>query len=235
MTLATNSTSSFSALFASLKFGIKRSSKIELSSDSITNMAVDSPSTKLRRQALSLDFSTAEHSTILDELLKIQQNEANTDVKKRHAFSKRKSFSKKQSSIYNGTESLHNAILNGNVELTRQILLLENVDVNALLPPGWNALHHACRLGNLNIIKLLLEFGADTSIQNEDSLTPLLLAVTNGYFDVAAYLINDGGVSCKEVRNGFQAAIPYNRKPTELTVFNSRFRKAKSFDFDCER
>lgn len=224
MALASSSNNSFSSLFASLhKFGIKRTSKIELSSDSTSAMFVHSPS--LRRQALSLDFTSDEHSKLLDELV---QMEIETKKIKNTFNSKRKSFSKRSYSVFNSNESLHNAVLNGNVELTRQILLTENVEINTLLPPGWGALHHACRLGNLKMIKLLFEFGADPSVPNDEGLTPLLIAVTNGYFDVAAYLINDGGVSCKEVRNGFQAynkVTDINKKRSFMTT-----RKSKSFD-----
>ena len=226
MALTSSSSNSFSSLFASLKFGIKKTSKTELSSDSISPSATDSPSSKLRRQALSLDFSSAEHSKFLEELVQME----NETKKIRNTFNnKRKSFSKKNS-VYNSNESLHNAVLNGNVELTRQLLLTEDVEINTLLPPGWSALHHACRLGNLKIIKLLLEFGADPSVPNDEGFTPLLIAVTNGYFDAAAYLINDGGVSCKEVRNGFQAYnkfTDYNKSRSLMLM-----RKSKSFESD---
>lgn len=225
MALTSSSSNSFSSLFASLKFGIKRTSKIELSPDSTNTMVLHSPSSKLRRQALSLDFTSDQHSKLLEELL---QMESETKKVKNTFNSKRKSLTKKNSSVFNSNESLHNAVLNGNVELTRQVLLTESVEINAILPPGWSALHHACRLGNLKMIKLLFEFGADPSVPNGEGLTPLLIAVTNGYFDVAAYLINDGGVSCKEIRNGFQA---YN-KVTDINKNKSLVitRKSKSFD-----
>lgn len=222
---SSSNNNSFSSLFASLKFGIKRTSKIELSPDSSNTMVVHSPSSKLRRQALSLDFTSAEHSKMLEELV---QMESETKKIKNTFNNKRRSLTKKNSSVFNSNESLHNAVLNGNVELTRQVLLSENVEINAILPPGWSALHHACRLGNLRMIKLLFEFGADPSVPNNEGLTPLLIAVTNGYFDVAAFLINDGGVSCEEVRNGFQE---YN-KVTNISKHKSIVltRKSKSFD-----
>ena len=222
---SSSNNNSFSSLFASLKFGIKRTSKIELSPDSSNTMVVHSPSSKLRRQALSLDFTSAEHSKMLEELV---QMESETKKIKNTFNNKRRSLTKKNSSVFNSNESLHNAVLNGNVELTRQVLLSENVEINAILPPGWSALHHACRLGNLRMIKLLFEFGADPSVPNNEGLTPLLIAVTNGYFDVAAYLINDGGVSCEEVRNGFQAYNNFTdvNKNKSLVVT----RKSKSFD-----
>ena len=225
MALTSSSSNGFSSLFASLKFGIKRTSRIELSPDSNNTMVVHSPSSKLRRQALSLDFTSAEHSKMLEELV---QMESETKKIKNTFNNKRRSLTKKNSTVFNSNESLHNAVLNGNVELTRQVLLTENVEINAILPPGWSALHHACRLGNLRMIKLLFEFGADPSVPNNEGLTPLLIAVTNGYFDVAAYLINDGGVSCEEVRNGFQAYNNFTdvNKNKSLVVT----RKSKSFD-----
>jgi len=245
MTLASNSASSFSSLFSSLRFGIKRSSKPELTENinigiygyGNTLSTQDSPASKGRRQALSLDFSADEHSKILEELLQFQQQNESAEAKKRHGLlAKRKSFSKsKHSSVYNNDESLQNAVLVGNIELTRQVLQNENVDINALQSPGWTVLHHACRLGHLKMIILLLEFGADTSLVNEEGLTPLLIAVTNGNFDAAACLIHDGGVSCAEVRDGFQEAISYRRNSETRPIYstyniNNKLKKTKSTD-----
>ena len=244
MTLASNSANGFSSLFSSLRFSIKRSSKPELaennnigiSGNGNTFLTQDSIASKGRRQALSLDFSADEHSRILEELLQFQQQNDSAEAKKRHGLlPRRKSISKnKHPLVYNNDESLQNAVLVGNVELTRQVLQNENVDINALQAPGWTVLHHACRLGHLKMITLLLEFGADTSLVNEEGLTPLLIAVTNGNFDAAACLIHDGGVSCAEVRDGFQAAISYRRpsepSPINAHNVNNKLKKTKSFD-----
>ena len=230
--MSANTTNSFSSLLASIKFGIKKSTNRSDNGDDYTQHA--SPTTKARRQALSLDFSTSEHSLILEELIEFQQLE-NEAKKQRHGILARKrSVPKRTSSVYNSDEMLHNAVMVGNVELTRQVLINEKVDINSFSHQGWTALHFACRQGNTKMIKLLLDNGANTKLLNDNGMTPLLVAVTHGNFDAAACLINDGGASCDEIKNGFQTQTSYkdnsnNNRHNKLKV--TRSLESRSYDF----
>lgn len=64
---------------------------------------------------------------------------------------------------------------------------------NADFPSGgFAALHWAARNGNEAMIRLLLEHGADINIKNGDGSTPMMLAIVNDRFDLAATLVELG-------------------------------------------
>ena len=64
---------------------------------------------------------------------------------------------------------------------------------NADFPSGgFAALHWAARNGDRAMIDLLLEFGAKLDPRNGDGATPMMLAIVNDRFDLAAYLLDAG-------------------------------------------
>ncbi|MGV3592916.1 MAG: ankyrin repeat domain-containing protein [Gammaproteobacteria bacterium] len=64
---------------------------------------------------------------------------------------------------------------------------------NADFPTGgFAALHWAARDGNEAMIQLLLAHGADINVRNGDSSTPMMLAIVNDRFDIAAQLLARG-------------------------------------------
>lgn len=72
---------------------------------------------------------------------------------------------------------------------------------NADFPTGgFAALHWAARDGNEAMIDLLLDHGADINARNGDGSTPMMLAIVNDRFDIAAKLLalgadaNDGSL-----------------------------------------
>lgn len=72
---------------------------------------------------------------------------------------------------------------------------------NADFPSGgFAALHWAARNGDVPMIRLLVESGADLNVRNGDSSTPMMLAIVNDRFDIAALLLeldadpNDGSL-----------------------------------------
>jgi ankyrin repeat protein len=56
---------------------------------------------------------------------------------------------------------------------------------------GWTALHHASAKGHLEIVKRLLEYGADINCITSDGQTPLSISKENGYFDEIFSLISN--------------------------------------------
>jgi ankyrin repeat protein len=85
------------------------------------------------------------------------------------------------------------AAVRGHVEVVRY-LLDEGADIN-LRPEGiWEtALEHACRGGQLGVVVLLLERGADAG-PDDDGMTPLMAASFSGHTDVAELLLaHDSG------------------------------------------
>ena len=81
---------------------------------------------------------------------------------------------------------------------------------NADFPSGgFAALHWAARNGDQAMIKLLLDNGADINAKNGDTSTPMMLAIVNDRFDIAALLLelgadaNDGSLYyITEMRDG---------------------------------
>ena len=66
-------------------------------------------------------------------------------------------------------------------------------DRAAVTPGGLTALHHAARQGHLDAVRALVEGGADVNrVSGQDNWTPLLIATTNGQWDVAMLLIENG-------------------------------------------
>lgn len=69
---------------------------------------------------------------------------------------------------------------------------LSNDDINAKYDSISPPLHLACEIGNLEIVKALIEKGAYINDTRFDGLTPLYLAVLNGHNEVADFLLSRG-------------------------------------------
>jgi len=64
---------------------------------------------------------------------------------------------------------------------------LVNIDVFAA--DGQTALHHCCRAGNLELVKLLVSYGADVQLASRDGWTALHIAVGAGHQEVVRFLL----------------------------------------------
>ena len=62
-------------------------------------------------------------------------------------------------------------------------------NVNFFDTEGQTALHHCCLDGNLELVKLLVKFGADTRLANRDGWSPYHIATFSGHRDIVLYLI----------------------------------------------
>ena len=59
---------------------------------------------------------------------------------------------------------------------------------------GWNALHLACYIGNLEMVKWLIDFCAlSPAIKDKDGSSPILLAKTRGYTEIVEFLVEYDG------------------------------------------
>ena len=67
-------------------------------------------------------------------------------------------------------------------------MLSKEPDVNAVTPKGETALGIAVKRKNLNIVKLLIEKGADPNYKNDKQLSAIDYAILPGYYNIAAYL-----------------------------------------------
>ena len=65
-------------------------------------------------------------------------------------------------------------------------------NINALGTDGLAAMHHAAIVGTRRVIEVLLYFGAKINIRSSDGDYPLDLAVREGNYDIAQFLIEKG-------------------------------------------
>jgi len=84
------------------------------------------------------------------------------------------------------------AVRQGDVSQLRRLLddLRVSVDVNGYNCDGQTALHQSCLNGDLDLVKLLVKFGADIRLANRDGWNALHIAAWKGHRDIALYLIN---------------------------------------------
>ena len=92
---------------------------------------------------------------------------------------------------YGGT-ALIPAAHHGHIETVRE-LLKTGIDIDHINYLGWTALLEAIILGDggptyIEIIRLLIEAGADINIADEDNVTPLAHATTRNYTEIADML-----------------------------------------------
>lgn len=98
---------------------------------------------------------------------------------------------------YGGT-ALIPAADRGHVEIVRELLLNSDVNVNHINNLGWTALLEAVILGDggknhQEIVKLLIEHGADVNLGDSNGVTPLQHAKKHGYQEMVDVLTNAGG------------------------------------------
>lgn len=87
---------------------------------------------------------------------------------------------------------LHYACLQDKVEILKRVQELESFDVNGVDEKGLAPLHLASAQGHLNIVKELLNCGAEVKVKNLECLTPLALACSKGHIDIVEILVEAG-------------------------------------------
>lgn len=101
-----------------------------------------------------------------------------------------------------GDTALMAAALKGHVEVAK-MLVGNGAEVNS---PGWAPLHYAAFENRAEMVKYLLERGADKNAVAPNEFTPLMLAVRNGHEDAArALLYGDPDVNYKTRSSGDSA------------------------------
>lgn len=87
-----------------------------------------------------------------------------------------------------GENAMHKAARKGNLHVVEA--LAEVSDVNTKSSSGMTPLHWACLTGNAEVVRVLLQHGADPFLRNEamDGLTPSDLATIMEYEDICQLL-----------------------------------------------
>ncbi|KAF7471390.1 hypothetical protein GHT09_017495 [Marmota monax] len=83
-------------------------------------------------------------------------------------------------------------IRQGDLEQVGRFIRTRKVSLDTIHPSGLAALHEAVLSGNLECVKLLVKYGADIHQRDETGWTPLHMACSDGYPDIARYLISLG-------------------------------------------
>jgi len=73
-----------------------------------------------------------------------------------------------------------------------QALLAAGANVDAAAEGGFTALHYAARAGSLEATRLLVGAGADVKALLGDRSSPLMLAIINARYELAAFLLDHG-------------------------------------------
>jgi len=84
-------------------------------------------------------------------------------------------------------------------------LIAEGADVNAKNNYGWTALSHAARIGNAELVKLLLDHGADINARDQSGWTPLMRAAMKGRTEVVKVLLDRGAKINLQEKDGWTA------------------------------
>ncbi len=91
-----------------------------------------------------------------------------------------------------GTTPLY-AVFGGDVSQIIPYLISKGADANELIgQPGYSALHNACRQGYLNVVKALVDAGADINKKTTNVFTPLYIASEAYHSEIVNYLILKG-------------------------------------------
>lgn len=75
------------------------------------------------------------------------------------------------------------------VNTRRDAPSVQPVNINVFAADGQTALHQCCRAGNLELVKLLVSYGADVRLTTRDGWTALHIAVGAGHQDVVRFLL----------------------------------------------
>ncbi|XP_076038457.1 uncharacterized protein LOC143023739 [Oratosquilla oratoria] len=144
---------------------------------------------------------------VFDSQTELEKSRFQTDVINKQLSSKirgRKNTNKRSS---RGETQLMCACITNNIPLVKECLASPGVKVNLLDNAGRTALHNATLHGNVECVKLLLEFTPPSSsssdinsleqvnlhAKGEGGHTALHDAVQNGYYDIAKLLLEYGG------------------------------------------
>ncbi|NXH56697.1 PPR27 phosphatase, partial [Rhabdornis inornatus] len=99
-------------------------------------------------------------------------------------------------------------IKQGDLEQVGRFIRARKVTLDTIYPSGMAALHEAVLTGNLECVKLLVKYGADIHQRDENGWTPLHMACSDGYADIARYLLSLGA--------SLEATTDDGEKPSDL-------------------
>ncbi|KAJ8399720.1 hypothetical protein AAFF_G00408250 [Aldrovandia affinis] len=94
----------------------------------------------------------------------------------------------------------------GDLEQIGRFIRARKVLLNTIYPSGMAALHEAVLSGNLECVQLLVKYGADIHQRDEEGWTALHMACSDGFPNIARYLLSLGASADAENECGEKPA-----------------------------
>ena len=130
--------------------------------------------------------------THAEEYLSTHTDDADFDIKKIVPYALKKSTL--QTIAEDAGPFLHRAVQAGLEDQVKE-LLKQDIDVNERAEAGWTALLYASAQGYPQIVRLLLDAGANPDVGNVHKITPLMYGARYGNLEVCRLLIEHGAVT----------------------------------------
>ncbi|XP_077590997.1 protein phosphatase 1 regulatory subunit 27 [Stigmatopora nigra] len=97
-------------------------------------------------------------------------------------------------------------VRHGELDQIGRFIRTRKVRIDTLFHSGMAALHEAVLTGNLEVVKLLVKYGADVHQRDKDGWTPLHMACSDSFPEIASYLLSLGASTEAENENGEKPA-----------------------------
>ncbi|XP_059486305.1 ankyrin-3-like [Neocloeon triangulifer] len=118
-----------------------------------------------------------------------------------------------------GGNALHQTCISGNVSTARFIIDLGRLDVNGTFKNGLTPLHVAASKSHIDMIKMLLEKGADIRKKNDHGLLPFHSAARSGDMTTVKYFVDNGFLDEKTFRNETALLLSCYNKHSTVTQY----------------
>ncbi|GBL81153.1 Serine/threonine-protein phosphatase 6 regulatory ankyrin repeat subunit B [Araneus ventricosus] len=91
---------------------------------------------------------------------------------------------------YKNRTAIELAVAHGKLEIVKMLSELKSINIHDKANDGFSLLHIAADSGHLNIIKHLIEKGADINSENDAGTKPIHFAAREGYKDIVQFLLD---------------------------------------------
>jgi ankyrin repeat protein len=122
----------------------------------------------------------------------------------------------------NGDTALMIAAFNGDTKAALE-LIDKGAEINR---PGWTALHYACAVGNLAVIRKLIENSAYIDAESPNKTTPLMMAARGGHLSSVQFLIDEGADVTAKNELGLNA-IDFAKSQNHIAIISLLERYVK--------
>lgn len=148
------------------------------------------PVKKSNFKSLVVNHSSSKKSNTLNNLNLFNTNK--NSIKRLNSNSKYFMDTYKKSHDYNHNKKLFHAVIANDYKIVTELLDSSMYDVNCYDDKQRTCLHIACSRGYIEIVRLLLEYGANPNIRDCVSNLPIHLAIISSHVPVVTLLLEAG-------------------------------------------